>query len=252
MFESLSFEDLSQIDISIVTYVTNNLPAVSHMRIRDLADSVHVAPSTVMRFIRKVGYESYSDFRVAVQAESRKILGSDDDIIKNNIPVNDMISLGSDCDALLDQAVAIIEDAPVIYTIGIGSSAITAEYAALQFNYLGHTSIHHQNTFLPILWNEGFKNRKTLFILFSTSGETREIVQLADTLSKGGSPIISITNGHYNSLAKLSVLNIPYFTKSNRLSAFVDLSTQIPAIYVVESLTAKLYEARIGSQEKPL
>ena len=62
-FGKLDFNNLSETERTIYHYMSTNSQKIPFMRVRDIATESHTSSSSVMRFIRKVGYESYTEFR---------------------------------------------------------------------------------------------------------------------------------------------------------------------------------------------
>ena len=53
--------------MEVYNYVIMHLNQVATMKIRDLADSVHVSTTTIMRFCNKLDCNGYSEFKVKVR-----------------------------------------------------------------------------------------------------------------------------------------------------------------------------------------
>ena len=60
-FKDLS--SLSDVDMTIYSYVTQHQNEVIYMRVRDIAQNAHVSNSSVMRFIHKIGFSSFPAFK---------------------------------------------------------------------------------------------------------------------------------------------------------------------------------------------
>lgn len=59
-FKDLS--SLSDVDMTIYSYVTQHQNEVIYMRVRDIAQNAHVSNSSVMRFIHKIGFFKFFSF----------------------------------------------------------------------------------------------------------------------------------------------------------------------------------------------
>ena len=60
------FKDLSKlstVDMTIYRYIEQNNDKVIYMRVRDIAQGAHVSSSSVMRFIHKIGFNSFPEFK---------------------------------------------------------------------------------------------------------------------------------------------------------------------------------------------
>ena len=69
-FGNIDFNSLSDTDQAIYHYMSSNVEKVPYMRLRDIAKESHTSASSVMRLIRKLGYESYTEFRSQFSVES--------------------------------------------------------------------------------------------------------------------------------------------------------------------------------------
>lgn len=63
---------LSEVDMAIYRFFTENVEKVPYMRVRDIATEAHVSNSSVMRFIHKLNYDSFPEFKVSFRSEQRR------------------------------------------------------------------------------------------------------------------------------------------------------------------------------------
>lgn len=59
-------DKLSDVDLAIYRYIVSHDEKVPYMRVRELAAGACVSNSSVMRFIRKIGYDSFPDRKSVV------------------------------------------------------------------------------------------------------------------------------------------------------------------------------------------
>lgn len=246
MFNNVTLDDLSEIDLSIIRYVKNNPEKVSLMRVRDLAEACHVSPATIMRFINRFGFDSFPAFKLSVQSQ---LINKEEFTQAKTVELITNAHFEHDIYQKINVLTQQIIDAQIIYCVGLGSSGIMAEYMSQLLNSIGYTSISYQNAYLPILWNEKIKSEQSVIILFSVSGETKELLPVANRLKKAKPFFVSITNGKVNTLSKSSNLNIPYFIQEDRLAFHVDLSSQMPVLYIIENVIRNLHKHRIETEK---
>lgn len=249
MFNYLDFNQVSDIDRLIMKYVVNNLELVSLMRVRDLAEKTHVSSSTIMRFVERAGFESFSNFKYVVKQEIQRKSSLSDSI--NTFDVEDFLTYEKTIDDDINALVSRIENANTIYCAGLGSSGIMAEYFQRLISDVGFTVIASKDGYLPMLWNQKLHEENNIIILFSTSGETKEIIQILEIVKDRPPYIISITNGKDNTIAKLSDLNVPYYIQEDRIAYHISMTSQIPVMYLIETIARKLRLHRIASNETP-
>lgn len=166
-FKDLS--SLSDVEMTIYRYVTENSDKVVYMRVRDIAENAHVASSSVMRFIHKLGFNSFPEFKAyfknVEKTDSRPANFSF--INKSNFP--------PDIRSRINMVADLIYQSDNIVTIGLGDSSFLAEYAARKMATLGYNSEAVVDPFYPL--KRKLKNTSnTTIICFSVSGKSTEMV----------------------------------------------------------------------------
>ena len=68
-FGNINFDELSETDRAIYHFMATNSKKIPYMRVRDIAGESHTSSSSVMRFIRKIGYSSFTEFRSSFKVE---------------------------------------------------------------------------------------------------------------------------------------------------------------------------------------
>ncbi|ALR99931.1 sugar isomerase [Enterococcus silesiacus] len=238
MLEKISaVKHLSDADEVLQNYIFRNLETIFTLSAREIATQIPCSPSTVTRFVRKCGFDSYHDFQRYVKNEVSKLAGKGitDTISLEQIFVNQVFA-----ENVIEQVEivsALLKQSSFIYCVGMGSSGIMASYAARKFNTIGFKAMYSNEPYAPFLSTQ-MKDDKSIILIFSSSGETAEIIEMAQLLKLSDNQIISITNTHDNTLAKLSTINIPYYIENQRLPYNFDLSSQIPTVALIEYLVA--------------
>ena len=124
-----------------------------------------------------------------------------------------------------------------IIFVGAGTSGSLAKYGARFFSNIGKFSNHIDDPYFPVT-NDMAKN--ALAIVLSVSGETEEILRFASQFaSLHHCKVLSITSHEHSRLAKLADFNLRMFPQT-RIAGVYDITTQIPVIYILESLGRKL------------
>lgn len=60
---NISTQTLSSTELAIYNYIMTNLELIPYMRVREIAINSHTSSASVMRFIHKIGYESFPEFK---------------------------------------------------------------------------------------------------------------------------------------------------------------------------------------------
>ena len=116
---------------------------------------------------------------------------------------------------------------------GIGLSDAIAKFAASLFNRKGKRTIYGEDFSVRF---RGMYDENDCAIFFTVSGETKEVIDRIKELKSYGLKIIVITNNASSSAAKISDLAITYYVPSSRNDDFYSSATQVPVLYIIESI----------------
>ncbi|MDU3077144.1 MAG: MurR/RpiR family transcriptional regulator [Mixta calida] len=237
MFTHSIISTLNDTEMQVYNTVIKSGDKVMYMTIRELADAAGVSTTSVLRFCRKMQCDGYSEFRIRFklyleQEQQRPI----------NYGVNEMVSFfksinNDDFEYLISQAVEHILAAQRIIFIGAGSFGTLGKYGARFFSNVGKFSNYIDDPYYPVS-NDMYKD--AVAIILSISGETEEILRLASQFSLHRCKIITITNSETSSLAKLADFNISCHMPLIRMNGGFDITTQVPTLYIIESIGRKL------------
>lgn len=228
-FKDLS--SLSDVDMTIYRYVTNNVNEVVYMRVRDIAQNAHVSSSSVMRFIHKIGFNSFPEFKTYLKSndlEKTKDTSTFQYINKQNFPrdINSRLTLVAD---------KVFQSDNVI-TIGMGESAFLAEYAARRLAALGFNTTAVTDPFYP-LKRKLENTSNNILICYSVSGETTELIELINSFANDEDAItVCITSNEDSSIAKRCRYVLPYYEQTEHIDRYFDFSSQVPVMYIIEGL----------------
>ncbi len=237
MFTHSAVASLNNLEMMVYNFVVKNRDKVMYMTIRELADAAGVSTTTVLRFCRKLNCEGYSEFRVRF-----KLYLEQNEPQQANFGASEIISFfrsvnNEEFDALLEKAVEIILESERIIFVGAGTSGALAKYGARFFSNVGKFSNHIDDPYFPVT-NDMAKN--ALAIVLSVSGETKEILRFASQFSLHRCKVLSVTSHENSSLAKLADFNLSWHVPQTRIAGVYDITTQIPVIYILETLGRKL------------
>jgi DNA-binding MurR/RpiR family transcriptional regulator len=237
MFTHSAIANLNNLEMMVYNYVIKNRDKVMYMTIRELAGATGVSTTTILRFCRKLNCQGYSEFRVRF-----KLYLEQNEPQQANFAASEIISFfksvnNEEFDALLDDAVDIILSSERIIFVGAGTSGSLAKYGARFFSNIGKFSNHIDDPYFPVT-NDMAKN--ALAIVLSVSGETEEILRFASQFSLRHCKVLSITSHEHSRLAKLADFNLSWHVPQTRIAGVYDITTQIPVIYILESLGRKL------------
>ena len=237
MFTKEVMERFTELDFAVYDCIVKNEKHIYKITIKELAAMAHVSTATILRFCRKCGAKGYSEFKIRYKEylEGKKEVLKDDKETELQSFITTIRS--QDFQESLNKAHEYLVKSKCILFIGIGTSGILGKYGARYFSNVGYFSLFIDDPWLPILQNP---SEDTVMIVLSESGTTRQTLFIASHLHQRGCPLISITNNANSVLAKMADCNISYHV-TERMVNERNVTTQVPVLYIMETLAKKLY-----------
>lgn len=237
MFTHSTLATLNALELQVYNYVIKNRDKVMYMTIRELSDAVQVSTTTVLRFCRKMHCDGYSEFRIRF-----KLYLEQEQLQPAYSGVGELISFfksinNDDFEHLISRAVDHLLHAERIIFVGAGTSGTLGKYGARFFSNVGKFSNYIDDPYYPVN-SDMYKN--AVAVILSVSGETPEILRLASQFSLHHCQVISITNNENASLAKMADFTLSYHIPQLLVAGEYDVTTQVPVIYILETLGRKL------------
>jgi DNA-binding MurR/RpiR family transcriptional regulator len=209
------YNTLSKHQKVVGDYILNNSESVILQSITDLAANCNTSETTVMRFLKKLNYDSYQVFRVVLAKElsgsphetiNEAIRGDDDlETIKKKVishsstAINDLsFSLKEE---VLESALALLSSAERVFFYGVGASSAIAIDAMHKFSKIGFEVFGYPD---PHMMNIVCSHATPQDVMFAVShtGESIEVLNAVSLVKKRGGKIISVTSFKNSSLAK--------------------------------------------------
>ena len=233
MFSHSDLSLLNELEMQVYHFIIKHRESVSYMTIRELAAQAGVSTTTVLRFCRKMHCDGWSEFRIRFRLAQEN---STPAIVPSGI--GEMLSFfksihNDEFNQQIATAAQMIMQAEHLFFIGAGTSGSMGKYGARFFSNIGKFSHHIDDPYYPVS-KSAYEN--ALAIILSVSGETEEILRFASQFSLNHCKIISITNQESCSLAKMADFNISYHMPQVKLGDRLDITTQVPVIYILETL----------------
>lgn len=236
---------LNENERKLFEYVVRNIHTVKDMNIRTMAGNCYVSTTTIIRFVKKLGFAGYREFIDSLRLTSHSLEHTDlpevfwkrtysEEYLKNIIESVRVVTQEQ-----VAQFAGYLQHNPILYFLGQGLSGEPARYAYHLFTALGYY------TYLPI---ESYERKSTLLQMkdgdvifaFSFTGEDRRIIEMIEQANLKCKPkIVSITRAGNNIIQNLSDLNFYVFSDQVLYNDF-DLTSRISMIAIVEMLAYSL------------
>lgn len=237
-----SFSDKEK---TVADYILSRPAEAVHPSIEELASSIGVSVSTLLRFVKKLGYEGYQQFRIALATET---LAPESRFYETSVtdsedPVTIVFSAARSAldmtEKLLDrQALAEVArlacGAPVFYIFGLGGSGVVARDAVHKFIRSGLHCQTAEDYHLQLMMASQ-AHEEDLALVVSNTGANKDTLAIVDILKKTGCKVAAITTYPRSPLARAA----DYLLLSAALGASViseAFSARIAHLAIIDSL----------------
>ncbi|WP_342468061.1 MurR/RpiR family transcriptional regulator [Bacillus sp. FSL W8-0629] len=209
------YQMLSETERYLLHYIHQHLEDISTLSIVTLSERANVSTATIVRLMKKIGYNGYTSFKYRLKQEKKMTDDSDqlkniDEDIKLAIRKNEeevlktiqLQSIGQ-----IEDAVQKIHDADKIYIFGRGFSEMIAKEMTIKLQLIGKTcEVHDDPNIIRLKSRDIDKNELAIFV--SLNGETSELVEACQNLSMKQVTTITVTTRIDSTLSKISDMTL--------------------------------------------
>jgi DNA-binding MurR/RpiR family transcriptional regulator len=242
------YHTLSSVQKGIADYILQNAPEVVLLSIGGLAGKCGTSETTVMRFLRKLDFDSYQVFRVRIAQEiphgrmesvyseierGDSVASIMEKVISSTArSVEDLRQLVRADD--IAKSVSLMRNASRIFFTGLGASSFIAFDAYHKFLRLGlNASASSDSHLMSIVASHA--GESDLVFAVSHSGESRDILDCVRLASGNGAKVIAFTSYRGSSLTNLA--DVVLLSSSNETRFRSDaLVSRILQLVIVDML----------------
>lgn len=250
MFSYEKVQTLNQLELFVYKYVTSHLEECKTMTIRDLSTQSHVSSTTILRFLKKMGFEGFSDFKYVLRHRNDQTPASE--LSQDLGPIGQFLkqTATTEYTEKMEEVARVVAQSNTRLFFGMGSSGSMAQYGARILSNYGMLTLAITDPFQPQPISERDYS-KTLIILLSVSGETEGVLTQANYYRQNGAKIVAITANSASTLAQIADYSLTYDIPENKVGS-LNFTSQIPVVYLLEQLgekTSKLvYHSEISHE----
>ncbi|MED1202844.1 MurR/RpiR family transcriptional regulator [Heyndrickxia acidicola] len=249
-----NLDNLSEAERKIGEYVLGHPELVPSMTTRELSVKSGVSEASIVRFCKSIGIQSFKTFKLELVKEITRtepditdfsILQKKDtpyDLFQKVTYVNKS-AINSTLASLdrkeLVAAIDVLKYAKRVIFHGVGGSATAAYDGHYKFTKLGYHTVmahdfHYLLSLIPHLTKED------VFIAVSTSGKTKDVLELAQFSKSKGATVIAITNIDSSPLYKAANIRLctPVVEQDFRIGS---ISSRIAQLNIIDTLYISLF-----------
>ena len=209
-------DEYSSAEKKLADYIIKNVEKIPTMTANELAESAGLSAPTVVRFSKKIGYQSLTDFKINISTELQT--GIDEgfsDIqpnesfysIKNKLGNNAQVAIRETVDILkeakIQEVVQSLESSETVFLYGVGASSLVVEDIVQKWSRVGKPIIFEKDIHVLLPQLVSNETKKVLWLI-SNSGNTADVVAVGEFAKELGIPVIALTQFGTNQLSKLA------------------------------------------------
>ena len=235
---------LTATDKKIEEFIAKHSDVVLSSSIHVLADEIGVSSSSISKYIKKIGFRSYSRFKVNLAQQNSQSIDEQidkDDSIKTiqsklikTVTRSYEMTIELIDDDTLDHVIDLLKNANKIYTFGVGASGLVCSDIYFKLSRIGKNIVYHTDSHIQLA-SLSNATEKDLVIGVSYSASTREVNAAFEIAKERGIPTVSITGQGNGNLDALSTycLKVPRHEKSIRSAA---ITSRNDSLFLVDLL----------------
>lgn len=248
-------EKMSEGEESIADFVLTLGKELHKYSTRNIAEATYTSAPTVIRLCKKLGFKGFEDFKEQFLKEI-EYLDQQYGKVDVNFPfdakdtmmraahkishlyeetIHDSMSLLHHDD--LQKALNLMKYSHSIHVFSYGTALNLAESFKEKMLKIGKNVIISNNLNYQ-LYEVTCIPKGDLGIIISYSGETVNIIKLAEICQRRGIPIIAITSFGENTLSQLSSVQLTMSTKESLYHNIGDFSTHLSTHFILDILYA--------------
>lgn len=222
---------LNDTDDQIIEYIVKNKQEVVKLSIQRLAANLYTVPNSIIRLSKKLGYDGYSQLKNSLKEE----LNETKEVKEDSLQFNIKKTFGLIDVEKIGVVVKMLHEAKRVLFFGVGDTALFCEMMVKNLKIVGKQSdfyIHRHE----VIYGINKLEKDDVLFLFSLSGETEQVLEMAELGKSKKIKIISLTHFNRNSLQKLAEVNLYCYTHKKMLNG-QNITDKTPLMLMVRILS---------------
>ena len=247
--------NFSEVEKTIANFFLEHPDKLEVLTLREMADIIYVAPSSIVRFCKKIGYQGYNHFKENY-LNDLKYLSSLFHNIDSNFPFlstdkNTVLAhkiaklyqeIIQDCLSLvhhdsLQKAINLLNQSKCIYICTSGVQVELCQIFRNKMLKIGKQVIVHQHA-EDIYYDACYCHQDSVFIMISYTGETHKVSTTAPVLQKRQIPMIAVTSYGMNSLSAQTDCCLHVSTRERLRENLGNFGFSLSVMYLLDVLYA--------------
>jgi DNA-binding MurR/RpiR family transcriptional regulator len=216
-------DELSANEKKIADFILKNSALIRDYSSQNLAASVGVSQSSIVKFAQKLNYRGFTDLKLAIHesvvisengdfAVDQASAGDErpDSIVAQIYNIKNealLTTMELNDEQRLLAAVKLLEDSQRIQVLGLGSGSLVADNFASKLVQLGKSVNAEKDTYIQVS-NMATLGPDDTVVVISLTGQSARMIQMMRQAKNAGVSIISLTNYSANPIRALAGIQL--------------------------------------------
>ncbi len=238
-------ESLSKSEVKIYNYILENMDTMHNKTVRAIAKECYVSTSTILRLVKKIGFESYNEMIIIIKYTLSTKVTTKTTITENKVQYkeeyakNILESIRVIDDTQLLEVTEKIKASKKLYIFSRGLMKSYSSYIEFLFELSGIDTCFANNHYFREYYSSNI-NANDFVIVIDYHGEDEELINIITKCkSNNCQNILTITQANNNIMQNLSRYNFYYFSDETIKNGF-DITSNVSVMAILEILIHNL------------
>ena len=233
---------LNDAEDDIVAYIRKHKTEIGNLSIQKIAKELYIAPNSVMRMSKKLGYSGFAEMKFAIQNEQKPPKKTISRQLMEMLPCNIVKTLDLIDESLIEQAASAMRKAKCCIFAGVGDSTYFCELLGKNLRCIDYNVQYYQQIH-DMIYAVEHGDKEDALIIISARGTNERLVNLARRGKMIGMKVVSITHMCENPLAKEADINL-YFWGETRMVQGYNVTDRTGLMVLVRLLSEAFWRGK--------
>lgn len=244
-------DKLSKTEKKIADYILDHIEEIKEFTSAELAKKAHVGQSSVIKFIKKIGFHGFTDFKIKLSEELAGQKAMKPNFLHNDISSNDTLYEATKKIAYshvssiekttshisydhLNKVIDLLDTSKKVIILGVGASSLVGKDLQHKLTKIGKLVLHDLDLHVQVTQAVA-TDQDDLILAISHGGETKVVIEAIIAAKENRAKVVSITGSKNNSISALSDISLYTAATENFLSPSA-LSSRIAQLTLIDAL----------------
>lgn len=239
-------------------YINDNIKKIPTMSIVQLSENSNVSTATIVRSMKKMGFDGYTSFRHTLKNSNN----SNEDLNFEHIDIADqnisraiekneqetLLTINQIDSGTIEDAVQKIKSSRKVIIFARGLSTYVAEEMMLKFHVLNKYCETYSDPNIIKIKSKGI-NKNDVVLFISLGGETEELIEASENCLKNEITTITFTTAKYSQLALNSTLLFTGYKVPDSFIPEYEVKSRLP-LSILTRIVSDAYAVRTNDKFK--